>query len=66
MNAVPRHLFIESIFEDLKGNSFDFPTDIDFEDENYLKTFAENQVPDIYDTQKRLENFSLLMELKNQ
>ena len=64
-----QHNKAKSVFEDLKGNSFDFPTDIDFEDENYLKTFAENQVPDIYDTQKgnsftnseliKLEKFSV-------
>jgi rRNA-processing protein FCF1 len=59
----------KSVFEDLKGNSFDFHTDIDFEDENYLKIFAEKQIPEIYDTQKgnsftnseliKLEKFSV-------
>ena len=64
-----QHNKAKSVFEDLKGFNFDFHCEIEFEDENYLKTFAEKQVSEIYDTQKgnsftnselvKLEKFSI-------
>lgn len=64
-----QHNKAKSVFEDLKGINLDFHCEIDFEDESYLKTFAEKQVSEIYDTQKgnsftnseliKLEKFSI-------
>lgn len=64
-----QHEKAKSVFEDLKGNSIEFLTEIDFEDESYLKSFAEKQVSEIYDTKKgnsftnseliKLEKFSI-------
>jgi len=64
-----QHENAKSVFEDLKGDNFEFPSEIDFEDESYLKTFAEKQIPEIYHTQKgnsftnseliKLEKFSV-------
>ncbi|KAA6341078.1 hypothetical protein EZS27_011087 [termite gut metagenome] len=46
------HEQAKTVFQDLKGNAVNTGCNIDFKNENLLKSFAERQIPDIYDTTK--------------